>query len=162
MIREHPETKRYYYDVAQTYMSCSTTLVPSASGSVDRRAFAESCGGLALGMLVEAEKAGYFRSAEAVERLKIRHRLDPLRSRDGFRQLLARVWQQSRAEAIVSTRRSTVQARRSRAERQYFRSSTSRSSSASSSREGSPIVIATSSISNSANLACERCRALRT
>ena len=91
LIREHPETKGYYYDAAETYMSCSTTLVPSASGSVDRRVFAESCGGLALGMLVEAEKAGYFRSPEAVERLKIDNAFDPLRSRDGFRQLLARV-----------------------------------------------------------------------
>ena len=40
---------------------------PECSGSVDRTVFAESCGGLALEMLVEAEKAGYFRSAEAVE-----------------------------------------------------------------------------------------------
>ncbi len=91
LIREHPESKSYYFDAAQTYMSCSTTLVPSASGSVDRRAFAESCGGLAVGMLVEAEKSGYFRNLEAVERLKTDNTLDPLRSRDGFRQLLARV-----------------------------------------------------------------------
>ena len=81
----------YYYDAAQIYTSCSTTVVPSAGGSVDRKTFAESCGALAIGMLVEAEKAGYFRSPEAVERLKTDDGLDPLRSRDDFRQLLARV-----------------------------------------------------------------------
>ena len=42
-------------------------------------------------MLVEAEKSGYFRSPEAVERLKTDDSLDPLRSREDFRQLLARV-----------------------------------------------------------------------
>ena len=91
MIRKHPEAVAYYYDAAQTYMSCAATLVPSAGGSVDRRVFAESCGGFALGMLVEAEKSGYFRRPEAVERLKTDNALDPLRSRDGFRQLLTRV-----------------------------------------------------------------------
>ena len=52
---------------------------------------AESCGELALGMLVEAEKAGYFRSAEGVELLKTDDSLNPIRSREGFRELLARV-----------------------------------------------------------------------
>ena len=91
LIREHPESSAYFYDAAQTYMSCSTTLVPSASGSVDRRSFAESCSRLALEMLVEAEQAGYFRGAEGVERLKTDLSLNPLRPREGFRQLLARV-----------------------------------------------------------------------
>jgi eukaryotic-like serine/threonine-protein kinase len=91
LIREHPEAKAYYYDAAETYVSCSKTLFPSASGSVDRGVFAESCGVLAFGMLVEAEKAGYFRSLEAVERLKTDDSLDPLRSRADFRELLDRV-----------------------------------------------------------------------
>ena len=91
MIREHPDSSAYFYDAAQTYLSCSTTLVPSAGGSVDRKAFAESCCGLALEMLVEAEKAGYFRSTESVERLKTDDSLNSVRSREGFRQLLARV-----------------------------------------------------------------------
>ncbi len=86
MIREHPETNAYYFDTAQIYTSCSTTVVPSASGSVDRRMFAESCSALAIGMLVEAEKSGYFRSSEGVELLKTDEGLDPLRSREDFRQ----------------------------------------------------------------------------
>ena len=91
LIREHPALSTYYYDAVQTYASCSTMVVPSAKGSVDRKTFAEMCGGLAVGMLVEAEKSGYFRSAEAVKRLKTDESLDPLRSRDGFRQLVTRV-----------------------------------------------------------------------
>jgi eukaryotic-like serine/threonine-protein kinase len=99
LIREHPETTAYYYDAAQIYTSCSTTLVPSAAGSVDRKTFAESCGGLALGMLVEAEKAGYFRGSEGAELLKIDDALNPLRSRDDFHQLLARVAAASASQA---------------------------------------------------------------
>jgi tetratricopeptide (TPR) repeat protein len=91
LIREHPESSAYFYDAAETYMSCSTTLFPSASGSVDRSSFAESCSSLALEMLVKAEKAGHFRSAEGIERLKTDPILNPLRSREGFRRLLARV-----------------------------------------------------------------------
>ena len=49
LIREHPETNAYYFDAAQIYTSCSTTVVPNASGSVDRRTFAESCSALAIG-----------------------------------------------------------------------------------------------------------------
>ena len=30
LIRERPESSEYYYDVAQSYLSCSTTLVPTA------------------------------------------------------------------------------------------------------------------------------------
>ena len=37
------------------------------------------------------EKAGYFRRPEGVKLLKTDKHLDPLRTRDGFRQLLARV-----------------------------------------------------------------------
>ncbi len=91
LIREHPTSSAYYYDAAQIYANCSTMVVPSSNGSVDRKTFAEMCGGLAVGMLVEAEKSGYFRSAEAVKRLKTDDSLDPLRSRDGFRQLVTRV-----------------------------------------------------------------------
>jgi len=91
LIRERPESSAYYYEVAQNYVSSSTTLLGSAGRSVDRRIYAESCGAYALEMLVDAEKAGYFRSAESVELLKTDDSLNPLRSRDGFRQLLARV-----------------------------------------------------------------------
>ena len=63
-----------------------------SSGSVDRRMFADSCTSLLRStMLVEAEKSGYFRSSEGVELLKTDKGLDPVRSREDFRQLLARV-----------------------------------------------------------------------
>jgi len=91
LIREHPEMRAYYYEAAGVYTSCSATVVPSGTGSMDRTAFAEACTALALDMLVEAEKAGYFRSSEGVKLLKTDEGLAPLRSRDGFRQLLARV-----------------------------------------------------------------------
>ena len=42
-------------------------------------------------MLEAAEKAGYFRIPEGIKLLKSDDHLDSLRSRDRFRQLLARV-----------------------------------------------------------------------
>ena len=99
LIRERPESNAYYYDVAQSYISCSTTLVPTASGAVDHTTFAESCGGFALGMLLEAERAGYFSGAEGVELLKNDNSLNPIRSRVGFRQLLAHVLAASAPQA---------------------------------------------------------------
>ena len=99
LIRERPESNAYYYDVAQSYIRCSTTLVPTASGAVDHTTFAESCGGFALGMLLEAERAGYFSGAEGVELLKNDNSLNPIRSRVGFRQLLARVLAASAPQA---------------------------------------------------------------
>ena len=74
-----------------------SSRVPAAQSTGERSP--NRAADLALGMLVEAEKAGYFRSPEGVELLKTDESLDPLRSRDGFRQLLARVLAASAPQA---------------------------------------------------------------
>ena len=91
LIKEHPETNAYYFETALIYTNCSTTAVPISSGSAGRRMFAESCSALAIDMLVEAEKSGYFRSSEGVELLRTDEGLNPVRSCENFQQILTRV-----------------------------------------------------------------------
>jgi len=92
LVREHPEARSCYYDAAVVYLSFSASPIPDGAGMgpVDRKTFAEACAAHALSFLDAAEKAGYFRSPEGLKLLKADGHLDRLRSRDGFRQLLAR------------------------------------------------------------------------
>ena len=165
LIREHPESSGNYSDAAAVYLSFPVSVIPAGtqSDSVDRKTFTAECAGHALSLLESAEKAGYFRTPDGLKLLKTDKVLDPLRSRDDFRQLLARVLA---AAEPGGSRRSLAPGSdhvlRSRAERQYFSRSSSSTSSASSSRDGFPSEVATSSTSSSANLACDRWRALRT
>ena len=93
MIREHPESSGYYSDVAALYLNFPARVIPDGreTGSVDRKSFTAACGDHAFSMLEAAEKAGYFRTPDGLKLLKTDKVLDPLRSRDAFRQLLARV-----------------------------------------------------------------------
>ena len=92
LIREHPEARAYFYDAAVVYLNFPASVGPEGTetGPVNRKTFAAACASHALGMLEAAEKAGYFRTSDGLKQLKSDKTLDLLRSRDDFRQLMAR------------------------------------------------------------------------
>jgi len=101
VVREHPEASSYYDDAAKVYLSIPARVIQDGTGTnrVDWKAFAAACAGHALSFLEAAEKAGYFRSPDRIKHLKVDKHLEPLRSSDAFRQLLARVLAAAEARA---------------------------------------------------------------
>jgi eukaryotic-like serine/threonine-protein kinase len=93
LVREHPESSDCYYEAAIVYLRFHAIGIPvgTGKGPIDPKTFAEECAGHALSMLEAAEKAGYFRIPEGIKLLKSDDHLGPLRSRERFRQLLARM-----------------------------------------------------------------------
>jgi eukaryotic-like serine/threonine-protein kinase len=93
LVREHSESSDYYYLAALVYLRFAAKVVADGTSKspVVPTTFAEECAGHAISMLKEAEKAGYFGIPEGIKLLESDDHLDSLRSRDGFRQLLARV-----------------------------------------------------------------------
>ncbi len=93
LVREHSDSIDIYYEAALVYLRFAAKRIPSETlkNPVVLTPFAQESAGHALSMLEAAEKAGYFRIPEGVKLLKSDDHLDSLRSRDRFRQLLARV-----------------------------------------------------------------------
>ncbi len=93
LIREHPESSGYYSDAVAIYLTFPASVIPDGTEAapVNGKMFTAACAGHALSMLEAAEKSGYFRTPDGLKLLKSDKILDPLRSRDAFRQLLARV-----------------------------------------------------------------------
>jgi tetratricopeptide (TPR) repeat protein len=93
LVLEHPESSDYYYEAALVYLRLQPKVIPDETrkSPVVPTTFAEECAGHAISMLKEAENAGYFRIPEGIKLLQSDDHLDSLRSRDAFRQLLARV-----------------------------------------------------------------------
>jgi serine/threonine protein kinase/tetratricopeptide (TPR) repeat protein len=88
---ERPESSVYFYEAALLYLNPPAPVIANGASPVDQKTFSDRCAGFAVAMLAEAEKAGYFRSAEGIKDLKTDRTLDPLRQRQDFRELLARV-----------------------------------------------------------------------
>jgi hypothetical protein len=95
LVREHPDSSSVYYEAALVYLRLAERRAPRAArnGAADSIRLGEECTGHALSMLEAAEKAGYFRIAEGAKQLNTDKHLDPIRSREGFRNLIARVRQ---------------------------------------------------------------------
>jgi hypothetical protein len=91
LLKDHPESNAYYFDAALVYASFSPRIPAKGPGPTDCSSFAEDCITRALGLLVDAERSGYFQTPSGIRSLRTERALDHLRPRDAFKQLLARL-----------------------------------------------------------------------